>query len=105
VRTCQPTYIESAFADDALKNRICNPIAPPIVPRDWLRMLQVELSNRRCWAEYPEIDARMAGSRLDPFAKSARVRSGVDGEATEYLQRHPSNIAPATSKLEDFLSQ
>ncbi len=112
VRTCQPAfsaaligYVESAFDDEALKNRICRPIAPPTVPRDWLRMLEVELSNRRCWAEYPEIDAWMAGSRLDPFTKTARVRLGVDGEATEHLQRYLINIDPATSKLEELLSQ
>ena len=50
VRTCQPTFsaafighVESTFADDAVKNRICTPIVPPTVPLDWLRMLQVEL--------------------------------------------------------------
>ncbi len=112
VRTCQPTFsaafigfIESTFADEAVKNRICSPIVPPTVPRDWLRMLQVELANRHCWTEFPEINDWMVASRLDPFAKVARTRLGADVEATDHVGRYLQNIAAANAKLEQFLAE
>jgi hypothetical protein len=111
VRTCQPTFsaafigfVESTFADDAEKNRICTPISPPSVPRDWLRMMQIELANRQCWSAYPEIDAWLASSRLDPFTKVARTRLGVDVEATGHLQRYLQHVAPAAAKLDQLLA-
>lgn len=111
VRTCQPTFsgafigfIESTFADEETKNRLCTPIVPPTVPSDWLRMLRVELGNRSCWNEYPQIDEWLVGSRLDPFAKTARARAGVDAAATEHLGRYLMNIEPALAKLEGFLA-
>ncbi len=111
VRTCQPTFsaafighVESTFADDAEKNRICTPIAPPSVPRDWLRMMRIELANRQCWSGYPEIDGWLASSRLDPFTKVARTRLGVDVEATGHLHRYLQHVAPAAARLDQLLS-
>jgi len=112
VRTCQPTFsaaligfVEARFDDDAVKNRICNPIVPPTVPRDWLRMMRVELDNRHCWNDYPEIGDWMAASRLDPFNKRARTLLGVDAEATEHVGRYLANVAPAIAQLDRFLAQ
>jgi len=111
VRTCQPAFsaafighVESTYADDDEKNRICTPIVPPTVPLDWLRMLRVELANRGCWTEYPDLGDWMVESRLDPVAKSIRTRMGVDAEATAHLGRYIENMAPATTKLEQFLA-
>jgi hypothetical protein len=111
VRTCQPAFsaaligfVESTFDDEDVKNRICTPIVPPTVPLDWLRMLQVELANRSCWNEYPAIGNWLVESRLDPFAKVARTRMGVDEDATEHLGRYLQNIEPAMSKLPQLLA-
>jgi len=111
VRTCQPTFsaaligfVESTFTDDAVKNHICTPIVPPTVPRDWLRMLRVELDNRLCWSGYPEIDDWLATSRLDPFTGLARTRLGVDVEATEHIQRYLTHVGPATAQLDQLLA-
>ncbi len=112
IRTCQPTFsaaligvVEARFDDVDLKNRICTPIVPPTVPRDWLRMLRVELANRDCWNRYPEIGDWMAASRLDPFTARARTRLGVDTEATGHIGRYLSNIAPAVAKLDELLAE
>ena len=109
VRTCQPTFsaafighVESTFPDDAEKNRICTPIAPPTVPLDWLRMIQVELANRQCWSTYPEIEDWLASTRLDPFTKIARARMGVDVEATRHLQRYLRHVGPAATRLDQL---
>jgi hypothetical protein len=111
VRTCQPAFsaafigfVESTFGDEVEKNRICAPIVPAAVPSDWLRMLRVELANRACWTEYPEIDKWLVAARLDPFAKVAQSRMGVDELATRHLGRYLENLEPAATKLEQLLA-
>jgi hypothetical protein len=110
VRTCQPAFsaaligfVESTITDEELKNRICTPIVPPTVPLDWLRMYRIELANRKCWSENPEINDWMEASRLDVFSRTARSRLGIDIEATEHLGRYLSYIGQAADKLEQIL--
>jgi hypothetical protein len=112
VRTCQPAFsaaligfVESKFTDEELKNRTCAPIVPPTVPLDWLRMYRIELANRKCWVENPEIDDWMAASRLDIFTRTARSRLGIDAEATEHLGRYLSYVEPATRKVGQLLDE
>jgi len=111
VRTCQPTFsaamigfVESTFADDDVKNRICSPIAPPTVPLDWMRMLRAQLANHACWSEFPEIDAWLATARLDPFNKYAKKLLGVDPEVTAHLQRYMANVGGATANIDRLLA-
>lgn len=111
VRTCQPTFsaafighVESTFEDEVEKNRICAPISPPTVPRDWLRVLRQDLANRWTWNEYPQLQDWLAASRLDPFAKFARTRMGVDVEATAHIQRYLQHVARAQAKLDELLA-
>ena len=108
---CQPTFsaamigfIEATFTDEALKNRIGGPVTPPTVPFDWLRVQRSNLANRACWNEHPEIGAWQATARLDPFAKYARTRVGVDMEATAHLQRYLTNFQAAAAKLDELLA-
>ncbi len=110
VRTCQPTFsaamigfVEAAFDDEATKNRICQPIAPPTVPRDWLRMFRTELRNRTTWAQFPEIGDWQARSRLDPFTATLRARLGVDEAAREHITRYLTSMGPAMEQLDRFL--
>jgi hypothetical protein len=112
VRTCQPTFsaaligfVEARFDDDDVKNRICTPIVPPTVPRDWLRMFQVELANRAELNAHPEIGEWLATARLDPFTARSRSRLGVDVEAGEHITRYLTNIAGAHAKLDRLLAQ
>jgi hypothetical protein len=112
VRTCQPTFsaaligfVEARFDDDDVKNRICTPIVPPTVPRDWLRMFQVELANRAELNAHPEIGAWLATARLDPFTARSRSRLGVDVEATEHITRYLTNIAGAYANLDTLLAE
>ncbi len=108
---CQPTFsaamigfIEATFDDEDVKNRICGPVTPPTVPLDWLRVQRSNLANRACWSEHPEISAWQATARLDPFAKYARTRIGVDMEATAHLQRYLANFQAAAAKLDELLA-
>jgi hypothetical protein len=111
VRTCQPTFsaafigfVESTFTDEDEKNRICTPIFAPDEPLDWLRMFRLELANRDCWTQYPQLGDWMLESRLDPVAKSIRDRLGKDAEATEHIGRYLQNLKPAQAKLDELLA-
>ncbi len=110
VRTCQPAFsaaligfVESTFTDDEVKNRICTPVVPPTVPLDWLRMYQVELANRKCWTDYPQIGDWMAESRLDVFTRTSRARLGVDAEATEHVGRYLTYVEDAAQNIDRLL--
>ncbi len=73
------------------KNRICRPIVPPTVPLDWLRVIAVELDNRRAGPTIPQLDDWMAGTRLDPFTKTARERIGRRRRGHRQFQRYLAN--------------
>jgi hypothetical protein len=66
-------------------------------------MYRVELANRKCWAEHPEINDWMAVSRLDIFTRTARSRLGIDVEATEHLGRYLTYVDQAAGKIEQLL--
>jgi hypothetical protein len=111
VRTCQPTFsaamigfVESQDYDEATKNTICTPIEPPTEPRDWLRMMQIELANRTTWAANPDVAAWQGRSRLDSFSALIAECLGVDKEGTQHLGRYLANVEPAQSKLPQLLA-
>ena len=112
VRTCQPTFsaafigfVESTFSDDAEKNRICTPIAPPNVPLDWLRMLRSRARQPRLLARSTrQLGDWMADSRLDPVSRSIRVRLDDDPEAMKHIVRYLENFEPAQAKLDQLLA-
>jgi hypothetical protein len=111
VRTCQPTFsaafighVEGTFDEEDEKNRLCRPIEPPTMPLDWLRVLAVQLDNRRAIDPYPQLQAWLTGTRLDPFWKTASERIGVDEEATAHFQRYLANAGPARARLDELLT-
>jgi hypothetical protein len=110
VRTCQPAFsaafighVEAEYDDESLKNRLCPPIEPPEVPRDYVRMFQQELATRTQWDQHPEIRTWLEACRLDPFSSVAKTQIGVDTDATEHLGRYLTHYAGATDKLDALL--
>ena len=92
---CQPSFswslighVEAVYYDEAEKNRICTPIPPATVPRDWLRMMAIDLANRRCWSKIAEIEDWRAKARLDPFTSRIRSLKGTETEVIAQLQRY-----------------
>ena len=81
-------HVEAPFDDDALKNRLCPPLALPNSCEDWLPMTLGELRVQKQWAEDPArrqwVSAhRLTGSNLrskrtdrplDPKSKAIRDR-------------------------------
>ena len=76
VRMLQPTFswslienVEATYRDEAKKNRICAPIAPPDRPKDWVRMMATELSNQLV-GRRPQISAIGSSARaLTPYTR------------------------------------
>ena len=112
VRVCQPTFsaaligfVESTMSDELVKNQICNPIEPPTVPLDFLRMMKVELANRQCWDEFSEIGDWRASSRLDGgVAAQLRSLTGTETEVMANLGRYVKNVKAARLNLESLLA-
>ncbi len=105
IRFCQPTFsasligvVEANFTDEAEKNVICRPIAPPTVPRDWLAMMVVELANRQCWPTYPVIASFLERSRLaGGFHQNLTLLTPDDTGIWESLRRYLACVAPAAA--------
>jgi hypothetical protein len=111
IRLCQPTFsaalighIEATIEDEAEKNRLCTPIAPPTVPVDWIRMMATEIPNEVLWSQTPEIARWMASSRLNPFTALLQKLTGDETETLAHLQRYEANIRPAMAKAHQFLA-
>ena len=110
IRTCQPTFsaalvahVEATYDDEALKNELCQPIEPPEVALDYVRMFQQELATRSRWDGHPELRTWSETCRLDPFSSVAKTQIGVDAEATEHLGRYLTNYAAAVAKLDELV--
>ena len=75
-------HVEARFDDDALKNRLCPPLALPNSCEDWLPMTLGELRVQKQWAEDPALrqwvsEHRLTGSNL----RSKRTDGPLDPES------------------------
>ncbi len=61
-------FIEATFADPAVKNGLCRPIASPREPRHWLEMQLIGAENQKAWTAEPALSLWARKSRLDPAA-------------------------------------
>lgn len=111
VRTCQPTfsasligYVETAISDDETKNHLCQPIAAPDAPVDWLRMMRTNLENQARWEAHPHVKTWLSTARTQSFVSDpafySRTRPDVRAQVNRYLQL----LAPATEALDRLLS-
>ena len=111
VRLSQPTFswslighVEATYQDDAEKNRICTPIPPPDQPKDWIRMMAIELSNQLVWSKNPEIRDWQFKSRLDPYTRRVRSIKPAETEALAHLQRYAKHVGGAARNAARDLS-
>jgi hypothetical protein len=112
VRLCQPTFsaalighVEAMDDDEQRKNWICQPIAPPTVPSDWLRMMAVELDNRQRWSADAELQRWQSAARLDPFTSRLGALGAHETDAMAHLGRYLEHVGPATERIPDLLAQ
>lgn len=111
IRMAQPTFswsmighVEATGGGDAEKNRICNPIAPPHEPRDWIRMMGTELANQLVWSKHPGIREWQFNSRLDPFTRRIRTLQPSEAGAMAHLQRYGRHVAAAARNVPQLLA-
>lgn len=111
IRLAQPTFswslighVETTGWDDAEKNRICTPIPAPDEPKDWLRMMAIELASQYRWSKVPAIREWQRNSRLDPFTGPIAGLQESDTEAAAQLARYVKFVGLAAQKLPRLLA-
>ncbi|HVF15361.1 MAG TPA: hypothetical protein VNA21_00565, partial [Steroidobacteraceae bacterium] len=108
VRTCQQCFsaaliahVELTYQATAEKNRLCTPIALPILDIDWLKMFAANLTNQSIWLADSGIRNWIAGSRLDlNHGRTAPLTS----HEQSLVQRFKAGAGPAVTKLTQLLS-
>jgi hypothetical protein len=96
-------HIESTFDDDAQKNALCEPIVPPTLATDWLRMLDVSFKNQQRWSKHPELLQWLAASRLNSMFHSAARIKPDETEKIALMQRYRQAIKPAVIRLSELM--
>ncbi|GFG65331.1 hypothetical protein MKUB_28210 [Mycobacterium kubicae] len=112
VRGCQQVFsaafiahVETAYADDAVKNELCVPIPHPNGDLDWLRLTHSDLQNFQRWLDDEELFEWLASARLNlladllpPLSDKPRVRERV-------VSMFQARLNTATDKLEALLTE
>jgi len=91
VRTCQQVFsaaliahVETAYADDVAKNRLCTPIPHPDTELDWLRTTVDNGRNERRWRKTKRcrlargLPAELAAPRRPAAPDRALARAAVE---------------------------
>jgi hypothetical protein len=111
VRFCQPTFsaafiahVEATFHDDAEKNSLCAPIPLPNLDIDWLRMLAIDMANRRKWTQHDRLVKWLSKSRLNSFFHSLDRIEPADTERMALVQRFQQAMKPAMENLQRLLT-
>ncbi|OMC43530.1 NAD(P)-binding protein [Mycobacterium sp. IS-1264] len=116
VRGCQQIFsaalvghVETAYRDDAVKNRLCVPLPHPDTDLDWLRIALADYGNQLRWMEDPDLTEWLADARLDlfghlmghllaPASAKPRVRDRILGMAK-------SALSATATKLDQLMVQ
>ncbi len=113
VRRCAPCFsaaliarLEATLDDDAAKNALCLPVAPPNEPLDWLRMHVRTARNQQAWSRVPGLQDWLCRARLD-------VQSGMFAHATQQddaatqalLARYRQARRAGLERMEELLAQ
>lgn len=112
VRRCSPSFsaafvawLEANLGDDADRNALCLPVAPPNVPLDWLRMHLRGAANQQAWAGVPGLHAWLCGARLDAVVGMiARVQKDADAADLAALDRYRRARRSGLARLEELLA-
>ena len=112
LKSFQPTFsaaliahIEGLPLDDAQRNALCTPVAPPNRATDWLPMMATSMTNQNAWAQSPELMAWILGCRLDPMTALMRGVKEGETEKLALLQRSRKAMRPAVANLQRLLGE
>lgn len=111
VRRCSPSFsaafiahVEASFDDDDERNALCQPVAVPEVPLDWLRMQLDTARNQQRWAQWPQLRAWFRQSRLEAYTRLFE-EAARDGDAAwlALQARLSAARAPGLGRLAELL--
>lgn len=111
VRVCQQVFsaafiahVESAWADDAIKNDMCRPVPHPDTALDYLRVTLASTRNQMRWAQEPGLLAWLANARLDWFGRNAARLPDDPAARDAAMAKGREATAAMIAKYEQFLA-
>ncbi|HSG90972.1 MAG TPA: NAD(P)/FAD-dependent oxidoreductase [Pseudomonadales bacterium] len=106
VRAYQPAFsaafiahVEAAYDDDALRNELCGVVPLPNHDVDWLPLTVANMMNMGRWSQDKDLQAWLAGNRLNGFTQLAKLATPDDAEKQAVMQRLRGAIMPAMGNL------
>ncbi|MFT4994276.1 MAG: hypothetical protein ACI965_001299 [Paraglaciecola sp.] len=112
VRSYQPVFsaafiahIEANYANDAVKNKICNVVPLPNTLMDWLRLTAAFMLNQYIWSKDEGIREWLLNNRLDGFSQLVRDVKPDELEKLAIIKRMKDASQPAMGKLQQYLAQ
>jgi hypothetical protein len=107
VRGCQQVFsaaliahLEAVYADDDMRNALCEPIPHPDEPRDWLRITMSDNRAQLRWLQDPELMQWLESARLNilrgmfkKLPEDPRVREKAVGAIRVMLEATNSRLA------------
>ena len=93
-------YVETHYADDKTKNRLCGPVPFPHTLDDYPRSLLASMWNQFQWGQDKELRQWMRESRLDGFGKLMASAARDDAPKQAVIARLKAHAAAAMQNLQ-----
>lgn len=110
VRGCQQIFsaaliahVETAYPDDAAKNRLCVPLPHPDTDVDWLRLALADYRNQLRFLDDPELTAWLSSVRLDVFSHLLAPVSAKPRVQERILGITKKALAATAAKLDEMM--
>ncbi len=108
VRHCQQVFsaafiahVEAAYDNDERKNLLCGVVPHPDSATDWVRTALGNSQNSANWNADPELQAWLAGARLDGFSSTEPPSE----ELTTVMMSALDHAEPALAKLRAYVAE
>jgi NAD(P)-binding Rossmann-like domain len=110
VRGCQQIFsaaliahVETAYPDDAAKNRLCVPLPHPDTDLDWLRLARADYRNQLRFLDDPELTAWLSSVRLDVFSHLLAPVSAKPRVQERILGMTRKALTATAAKLDELM--
>jgi len=97
-------WVESHYADDETRNRLCTPVPLPDDQRSWLTTTLGNMMNQGVWSGEPELAKWIAKNRLDAFSAVISEADLTVPENQAIMEKLSSNLMPAISNLQKLIA-
>jgi hypothetical protein len=97
-------YVESHYADDETRNRLCPPVSLPDNQQSWLTTTLGNMMNQAVWSGEPALTKWIAKNRLDGFSAVISDADLTVPENQAIMAKLGSNIMPAITNLQKLIA-